>query len=696
VLIYIATHSLFKGRKIIEFTSGKMMAFDSDADWARKSRLQVENTEMKLQKKNRRPPRWRRQRFAHLCFMFAGALLNVLPRRLAFRLLMICDVIGLRGRRRLEQAYHPYVVIFLANYPCWRFSERASQTFPGHSARVLFGIGAYREASDLISAEGLSVHSSEMTKLLARALFELGEFKKARDAVSLRSSEVESLRDPDLAFLKGMVDIIDGDEAAAVESVSRARRGVRQFMRPHQNIAARSSRNYVPNSLDRMCGPPGWLFDLCNFTGQRVTHVGHGDIGVRLYERALAAQLELHNLPPPKLSRGLNRLLDDLGISFKELRIIPEEWTTQIGHLGLLDILFRMRELGWWSGKPLMVVRSGLIANAAFFRLFERFGKVLVIQEDATDLGEELLSLQRWCGLNFNAFRLRGGKVVAWQEAGALAVEQWEREGRGYPLRQEYDRIFGPSKDINVAFQRMRERWQMKPDDWYVCLHTRDASYYFELAGTGQTHRNSPIEAYLDAIRFITGKGGWVIKLGGPNSPRLPMMDRTIDYAQSEFKSDLMDIHLIRNARAFVGTTSGLTNVALGFGIPSAIVNCITTDSQPWNKNVRLVLKPIHLADGRMLTQRQLTSSPWRWRVFDAAVLARHGGHPVNNSADEILEAVREVSALASGRSAEFEKDYDAGRLWERWQEQLTIPYYFGAAKPSLYYLKKYEKEFLG
>ena len=46
----------------------------------------------------------------------------------------------------------------------------------------------------------------------------------------------------------------------------------------------------------------------------------------------------------------LKQLLDAMEISFDELRIIPEEWTTQIGHLGMLDILFRMRDLGWWSG----------------------------------------------------------------------------------------------------------------------------------------------------------------------------------------------------------------------------------------------------------------------------------------------------------------------------------------------------------
>ena len=57
---------------------------------------------------------------------------------------------------------------------------------------------------------------------------------------------------------------------------------------------------------------------------------------------------------------------------------------------------------------------------------------------------------------------------------------------------------------------------------------------------------------------------------------------------------------------------------------------------------------------------------------------------------------MKEVEALASGRSAEFEEGYDAEALWGRWKEELTQPYHYGTSRPSLYYLKKYESEFLG
>src|SRR2546421_135995 len=84
---------------------------------------------------------------------------------------------------------------------------------------------------------------------------------------------------------------------------------------------------------------------------------------------------------------------------------------------------------------------------------------------------------------------------------------------------------------------------------------------------------------------------------------------------------------------------------------PAALVNCISTDAQLWHRQVRFAPKQIILQNGRALAQAELTRSPWRWRQFDAAVLARDGATPTDNTSDEILETVKEVMALATGKA---------------------------------------------
>jgi putative glycosyltransferase (TIGR04372 family) len=298
--------------------------------------------------------------------------------------------------------------------------------------------------------------------------------------------------------------------------------------------------------------------------------------------------------------------------------------------------------------------------------------------------------------MSFNAFEMPDGTVIPWSEAAALAIRQWDDEGRPPPLRIEFDRKFGSSEALATTLNQARHSWGMTPDDWYVCLHLRDAAFYGEASGLGQSHRNSDVENYRAAIEYITGLGGWVIKLGGKTSPKLPPMLRVIDYGRSIYKSDLMDIYLIRNARIFIGTTSGLTNAAISFGVPAALVNCVSTDAQIWHRQVRFSPKRIVLQGGRALSQAELTRFPWRWRLFDAAVLARYDATPIDNTSDEILETVKEVMALTSGTSDDYATDVEAASdLYSRWQESLSMPHFYGCAQISLYYLKKHQASLL-
>ncbi len=272
---------------------------------------------------------------------------------------------------------------------------------------------------------------------------------------------------------------------------------------------------------------------------------------------------------------------------------------------------------------------------------------------------------------------------------GALLMRQWEQEGRGNPVRDSFDKVYASNEEVQNAVAAIQSSWGMKPGDWYVCLHLRDGSHYGELSGTGQSHRNASAAAYLPAIKYVIDRGGWVVKLGGPNSPKLPDMPRLVDYARGRDRSEIMDLHLIRHARFVIGTTSGLTNAVISLGVPAALVNCITTDAQLWPSNVRFCLKWIKFKDGSVLNQTQLTSTPWRWRMFSAELLGRFGARIYDNTEVEILETVKQTMAMVEGKEDEYFASIDEARsLRDTWQQSLALPYYYGAAQPAVYPLK--------
>ena len=110
-----------------------------------------------------------------------------------------------------------------------------------------------------------------------------------------------------------------------------------------------------------------------------------------------------------------------------------------------------------------------------------------------------------------------------------------------------------------------------------------------------------------------------------------------------------MDIHLVRMARMFIGTTSGFSYVPTCFGIPSAIVNAISPVSQLWTSKTRFSLKPIYRKTGGLVRQNELTSDV-RWALATAetlkeAVLAR-----VPKGTEELnVKALEAGLALAAG-----------------------------------------------
>jgi putative glycosyltransferase (TIGR04372 family) len=627
--------------------------------------------------------------FGPLYVSASTGVLRVLPVPVAFAALVGARSLRIPGARLVALTYSTASAKWKARGAQDILSSEATTRSLDAAAEVLLQMRMSPEEAVGLFRLALSPGrepSAKLSTMLASMFFEMAEFERARALLLQWNSPT------DLVYFKGHLELIKGDEERAASLLTLATAQCPALMRPHQNLAARSGLNYTPNEIDVMSGSAGRLYDAYNYIGQRVTHVGAGHLGTRLFAGALRAQKKLRT-NMPRLSQAGQEFLSKVGISFEELRVLPPEWVTQIGHLGMLDVLFRMRDLGWWKGSALLLAPKGSVANRAMLSLFE--GQCRILADAREDVFAEFVSLQRYCGMSFNAFELPSGEVVPWQEAGAASMRQWEAEKRGDHLAQRFDAGLAVDEQVIEAKARAMEEWGIGPRAWYVCLHMRDSSHYGEIEGTGQTHRNAQVSSYLPLIEYVTRQGGFVIKLGGPRSPKLPKMDGLIDYARSRHKSSVMDLCLIRGARYFIGTTSGLTNVAISFGIPCALVNCITVDAQLWGRRVRFAPKRIIDGSGRMLSQRELTSSPWRWRLFSAEVLARHSAVAQDNSADEILEAAKEVERIADAAGAGIADDAEAARLLSDWQRSLGLPHFYGNARPSLHYLHKYRMQFL-
>ncbi|MBT73536.1 MAG: hypothetical protein CMQ15_16145 [Gammaproteobacteria bacterium] len=171
-------------------------------------------------------------------------------------------------------------------------------------------------------------------------------------------------------------------------------------------------------------------------------------------------------------------------------------------------------------------------------------------------------------------------------------------------------------------------------DSWFVCLHVREPGY------AGPTLGDANILNYLSAIKYITQKGGYVLRMGDNSMTPLPKMKNVIDYALSEFKSELMDVYLVSRCRFFIGCCSGFSDLVKFFKKPTCLVNVYpSVATTPYFPNYMFILKHVYsIKKKRILTYKEaLTSDSIANSIYDPS---EH--FLIENSPEDILEAIRE------------------------------------------------------
>ena len=128
-----------------------------------------------------------------------------------------------------------------------------------------------------------------------------------------------------------------------------------------------------------------------------------------------------------------------------------------------------------------------------------------------------------------------------------------------------------------------------------VCLHVRDGGYKKD--HERKSYRNSNILNYTELINYLIKKNYFVIRMGDKSSIKYNFSNNFfLDYAHSNINSRLMDIFLISECKFFVGTQSGILDLAYMFNKPVLTTNmCEMYCSYPRKINDRGVFKKIKI-----------------------------------------------------------------------------------------------------
>ena len=126
--------------------------------------------------------------------------------------------------------------------------------------------------------------------------------------------------------------------------------------------------------------------------------------------------------------------------------------------------------------------------------------------------------------------------------------------------------------EINFC-NKILSKLNIPKDKKWVCIHNRDNAYMnkkFKLGSIinninkNQSIRNFPINDMISCSLELSKLDYYVIRVGSIQETLLNVdNDKIIDYSQSKYRSDLFDIFLLSKCHFYIGSDSGIANVAV-------------------------------------------------------------------------------------------------------------------------------------
>ena len=184
----------------------------------------------------------------------------------------------------------------------------------------------------------------------------------------------------------------------------------------------------------------------------------------------------------------------------------------------------------------------------------------------------------------------------------------------------------------------------LNKNDWFVTLHVREGSTKNDV--NSESFRNGNIKDYYKAIKFIIAKGGYVFRMGDNSLSKLPRMKGVIDYANSEHRSQALDIFLGAKSKFCIATSSGYYIIPYLFGIPVLMTNSISS-LEYWllrEKDFFLPKKIFDKSKNKTLNLLESLNPPYSIFNTDVNYFLKYLNIKILvNTSEEIYDSVKEV-----------------------------------------------------
>ena len=211
------------------------------------------------------------------------------------------------------------------------------------------------------------------------------------------------------------------------------------------------------------------------------------------------------------------------------------------------------------------------------------------------------------------------------------------------------------------------KKFGLAKDAKFVCLHVRDSGYlsrhikheYMGERYQYHNHRDADIDKYVLAAEELARREYYVFRMGiNVLKPLKSSNPKVIDYANSDMRSDFMDIYLSAKCNFFISPGSGIDGISLIFRRPIAYIGSLPFIRIGRSSKETLVLTKHHInkKNQKKLTISEIFSTNVA-SAFETKEYELNNVELEENSPEEIRDLVIEMDERLSGRWKETKED---------------------------------------
>ena len=204
----------------------------------------------------------------------------------------------------------------------------------------------------------------------------------------------------------------------------------------------------------------------------------------------------------------------------------------------------------------------------------------------------------------------------------------------------------------------------LNPKDKFVCLAVRDSKFFSIRSSIGRDYsyhnfRNGDLENFILAAEELTKIGYFVIRMGVDVLHPLKSNNlMIIDYANSDIRSEFMDIYLASRCSFGVSTDFGIDEVMVCFRKPIAYIGVVPVGGASTNDENSLIIFKEHID---INTNKKLSVSEIFDRQLSVAyytkMFSENNVSLIHNTPEQIKDAVIEMDKRLKGTWNETEEE---------------------------------------